>query len=62
MDLHVELTDEAVETLGHKKPHFGHVDILLSVKAVKAVADVVSLKKALEDLKDCVGPPKRAPT
>jgi len=44
MDLHVELTDEAVETLGHKKPHFGHVDILLSVKAV---ADVVSLKKAL---------------
>ncbi len=56
MNLHVELTDEAIETLSYKKPRFGRVDILLSVKAVKAVADIVSLRKSLEELKDFITP------
>jgi len=58
--LEVELTDEAVETLGYKKPFLGHVEILLSVDAVKAIADVVGLNKAIEELKDFIEPPKRA--
>ena len=58
INLQVELTDESVETLGYKKPRFGHVDILLSVDAVKAVADVVNLKKAIAELKEFIKPPK----
>jgi sporulation protein YlmC with PRC-barrel domain len=57
-NLHVELTDESVETLGYNKPRFGHVTIQLSVKAVKAVADVVSLKKPVTELRDLIAPPK----
>ena len=60
--LQIELSDEAVETLGYKKSHFGHVEILLSVNAVKSTADVVILKKAVEKLKDFIEPPKSAPT
>ena len=56
--LHVELADEAVETLGYNEPRFGHVNIQLSVKAAKAVADVVSLKKPISELKDLIAPPK----
>jgi len=58
--LQIELTDELVETLGYKKPFLGHVEILLSVDAVKAVADVVALDKAIKELKDVIEPPKRA--
>jgi sporulation protein YlmC with PRC-barrel domain len=57
-NVQVELSDDAVETLGFKKPHFGHVDILLSVEAVKAVADVVNLKNAITELKEFIKPPK----
>jgi len=58
--LRIELTDELVETLGYKKPFLGHVEILLSVDAVKAIADVVALDKAIRELKDVIEPPKRA--
>ena len=57
----VRLTDEVVNTLGYKKPFLGHIEIMLSVDAVTAVADVVALKKAVEELKDMIEPPKRAP-
>ncbi len=38
-----------------------HLDTVLSVKAVKAVADVVSLGRSLEELKDFISPKKLAP-
>lgn len=56
--LRIELMDEMIEILGYKKPFLGHVEILLSVDAVKAVADVVSLKKTIQELKDVIEPPK----
>ena len=57
--LHIELTDEFTDILGYKKPFMGHIEILLSVDAVQAVADVVTLNKATEELKDVIEPPKR---
>ncbi|MGB8780716.1 MAG: PRC-barrel domain-containing protein [Candidatus Bathyarchaeia archaeon] len=56
--LRIELTDEAVKTLGYKKPFMGHVEILLSVGAVKAVADVVTLTNTIAELKDFIEPTK----
>lgn len=58
--LRIELADELTQTLGYKKPFLGHVEILLSVDAVKAVADMVTLNKAIDELKDVIEPPKRA--
>lgn len=60
--LQIELTDELIQFLGYKKPFLGHVEILLSVDAVKAVADLVALNKTTEELKDAIEPQKRAPT
>jgi sporulation protein YlmC with PRC-barrel domain len=59
--LRIELADDAVETLGYKKPFLGRVEILLSVNAVKAVADVVSLTSPISELKNFIEPPKGAP-
>ena len=58
----VRLTEEMGNTLGYKKPFLGHVEITLSVDAVKAVADVVALNKGIEELKNVIEPPKRTPT
>jgi sporulation protein YlmC with PRC-barrel domain len=58
ISLQVELTGDSVEALGFKKPRFGHVNILLSVDAVKAVADVVNLKNAIPELKEFIKLPK----
>jgi sporulation protein YlmC with PRC-barrel domain len=57
-NLRVELTDDAVEILGYKKPFLGHVEILISVDTVRAVADVVSLNKPMNELKDVIEPSK----
>ncbi len=57
--LRIELTDELVETFGYKKPFLGHVEILISVNAVKAVADVVGLNKAIDELRELIEPPKK---
>ena len=57
----VRLTDEMINTLGYKKPLLGHVEITLSVDAVKAVADVVALNKGVEELKGVIEPPKQPP-
>ena len=59
--LRIELTNELIEILGYKKPFLGHVEILLSVDAVKAIADVVALNKGIKELKDLIEPPKRVP-
>jgi sporulation protein YlmC with PRC-barrel domain len=57
-NLRLELSDEAIEILGYKKPFMGRVDILLSIEAVAAVADVVSLNRPITELKKLIQPPK----
>ena len=59
--LRIELTDELIKTFGYKKPFLGHVEILLSVDTVKALADVVALNKTIDELKDVIEPPKGVP-
>jgi sporulation protein YlmC with PRC-barrel domain len=56
--LQIELSDEAIEILGYKKPFMGRVDILLSIEAVAVVADVVNLNKPITELKKFIQPPK----
>jgi len=56
--MRIELADEVIETLGYKKPFLGSVEILLSVDAVKMVADVVALNKSIQELKGVIEPPK----
>ena len=56
--LHIELSEEAIETLGYKKPFMGRVDISLSVEAVAVVADIISLNKPITELKKFIQPPK----
>lgn len=55
--LRIELSDELVKTFGYRKPLFGHVEILLPVNAVEHVADVVTLNKSIEELKDLIESP-----
>jgi sporulation protein YlmC with PRC-barrel domain len=57
-DLRLELSDETIEILGFKKPFMGRVDIFLSVDAIAAVADVVSLNKPIKELKEFIKTPK----
>ena len=56
--LQLELSDEAIEILGYKKPFMGRIDILLSIDAIAVVADVVSLNKPISELKKFIQPPK----
>jgi sporulation protein YlmC with PRC-barrel domain len=56
--LQVKLTSEATEQLGFKKPMLGHAVVLLPVTLVKAVGDIVSLDKSIEELKSVVEPKK----
>jgi sporulation protein YlmC with PRC-barrel domain len=60
--LRIQLADEATEMLGYKKRFLGSVEILLSIKAVRAVADVVSLTNTIAELKDSVELQKQAST
>ena len=57
-NLHLELSDEAIQTLGYKKSFMGRVDIFLSVEAVSAVADVISLNLPMNELKRLIQSPK----
>jgi sporulation protein YlmC with PRC-barrel domain len=52
----VKLTNEATERLGFKKPVIGHLVVLLPVTTIKAVGDVVSLDRSIEELKGIVRP------
>jgi sporulation protein YlmC with PRC-barrel domain len=56
--LQVKLTGEATEQLGFKKPTLGHTVVLLPVTLVKAVGDIVSLDKSIQELKSVVEPKK----
>ncbi|MGC9308736.1 MAG: PRC-barrel domain-containing protein [Thermoplasmatota archaeon] len=47
----IELSDEAVVKLGHKKPFIGHITIHLPVSYIKTVGDVVTLDRTLRELK-----------
>ncbi|UCD26335.1 MAG: PRC-barrel domain-containing protein [Candidatus Bathyarchaeota archaeon] len=50
--LDVTLTKEATEELGFKKPFLGSISICLPVNIVKAIGDVITLNKSLEELKN----------
>jgi sporulation protein YlmC with PRC-barrel domain len=54
--LHVKLASDATERFGFKKPMVGRLVVLLPVTNVKAVGDVVSLDKSIEELKSIVIP------
>ena len=56
--LAVRMSEDAIQTLGYKKPFLGHVEILISVDAVKGVADVVTLNKSITELRSAIEPPK----
>jgi sporulation protein YlmC with PRC-barrel domain len=58
--LRIELTNDLIEILGYRKPFLGHVEILLPVEVINAIADVITLNKTLEELKKVIEPPKRA--
>jgi len=47
----ISLTKPIIEKFSFKKPFLGSVTVGLPVDAVKAVGDVVSLNKSIEDLK-----------
>lgn len=50
--LNVELTKEASEKLGFKKPLLGSVTVCLPITIVEKVGNVVTLNKSLLDLKN----------
>ncbi|MGQ9722189.1 MAG: PRC-barrel domain-containing protein [Candidatus Jordarchaeum sp.] len=52
--LRVDLSNELVETFGYKKPFFGRLEILIPVEAISNTADVVTLNKTVEELKDII--------
>ena len=56
--LHVSLTEETTRELGYKKPFLGSVDVILPISIVKAVGDVISLDKKIDDLRGLVEPTK----
>jgi len=56
--LHVSLTEETTRELGYKKPFLGSIDVILPVSIVKAVGDLISLDKKIDDLRDLVEPAK----
>jgi sporulation protein YlmC with PRC-barrel domain len=49
--LHVNLTKEATDELGFKKPMLGHVTICLPISLVQGFRDVITLNKNRKDLK-----------
>ena len=57
--LHVSLTEETTKELGYKKPFLGSVDVILPISIVKAVGDLISLDKKIDDLRDLVEPTKK---
>jgi sporulation protein YlmC with PRC-barrel domain len=50
--LDVDLTKEATEELGFKKPFLGTLKVCLPINAVKKVGDLITLNKTLMDLKN----------
>ena len=56
--VHVDLSKEATNELGFKKPVLGHITICLPVKVIQGLGDVITLGKTREGLKgipECKG-------
>jgi sporulation protein YlmC with PRC-barrel domain len=56
--VHIELSKEATNELGFKKPVLGHVTICMPVNLIQGFGDVVTLNKARDGLKgipECKG-------
>jgi sporulation protein YlmC with PRC-barrel domain len=49
--LKVQLSYDSVESLGYKRPRLGRVEIMIPVDALKAVSDVITLDKSMNDLR-----------
>ena len=49
--LEVELTKEASEALGFKKPMMGAIKVSLPTNVVRNVGDVITVYKSIEDLR-----------
>jgi sporulation protein YlmC with PRC-barrel domain len=49
--LQVELTKEASDALGFKKPMMGSITVSLPTNVVRHVGDVITVYKSLEELK-----------
>ena len=50
--VHVDLSKEATNELGFKKPVLGHITICLPVNQIQGFGDVVTLSKTREGLKE----------
>jgi sporulation protein YlmC with PRC-barrel domain len=50
--LQVELTKEASEALGFKKPLLGAITVSLPTNVVRNIGDVITVYKSLEELKN----------
>jgi sporulation protein YlmC with PRC-barrel domain len=48
----VNLTKEATEELGFKKPFLGSIKICLPITIIKEFGDVITLKNSLQELKN----------
>lgn len=48
--LRVRLSDDAVQTLGYKKPRIGHVEIPVTIDLINGVSDVVTLSIPINEL------------
>jgi len=56
--VYVDLTKDATNELGFKKPVLGHITICLPVKLIQGLGDVITLTKTREELKgipECKG-------
>ena len=49
--LHISLTKDISEKFNLKKPLLGSISVCLPITTVKAVGDVISIDKTIEDLK-----------
>jgi sporulation protein YlmC with PRC-barrel domain len=49
--LYISLTKDVIDKFNFKKPLFGSVTVYLPVNTIKAVGDVVSVGKTIEELK-----------
>ncbi len=54
--LQIKLTEEAIKEFGYKKPLLGSVEVLLPVGLIKAVGDLISINKNIEELRTILKP------
>ena len=53
----VNLSERAIEALGYQKPRFlGKILVDIPVELVKAVSDVVSLEKSINEIQSAIEP------